>query len=69
MTEQPPIPISWVSKEDLIYCCPDRREQLESLDDSEVEYIADKIGDALQETYKLAMEIVLADYLGEDDTT
>lgn len=58
------IPISWVGKQDLLNCRPDLTEQIETLSDAEVEHIGEKIGDALQETYKLAMGIVLADYFG-----
>jgi hypothetical protein len=63
MSEQQPIPTNWVSREDLIYCRPDDKDRLAALGDSDVEYIAGKIGDALQETYWLAMGIVLSDYL------
>ena len=66
MTEQPSFPTNWVSKADLIRCYPDQKERLERLDDSEVECIAGEIGDALQETYWLVMEIILADYLKTD---
>jgi hypothetical protein len=67
MTEREPIPISWVSKDDLINCRPDLQERLEALDVADVDYIAEKVGDCLQETYRLAMEIVLSEYFGEDD--
>ena len=45
-----------------IYCRPEDKDRLAELNDSDVEYIAGKIGDALQETYWLAMGIVLPDY-------
>ncbi len=61
------VPISWVSKQDLLLCRPDLKEQVEALDGGDVGIIADKIGDALQETYWLAMNIVLADYLGVEE--
>jgi hypothetical protein len=67
MSEQQPLPTNWVSREDLIYCRPNDKDRLEALDDSEVEHIAEKIGDELQETYWLAIGIVLADYLEEDE--
>ncbi len=63
-------PISWVGKQDLLNRRPDLAEQINALSDAEVEYIGEKIGDALQETYKVAMGIVLTDYFGvkEPDT-
>jgi hypothetical protein len=64
MVEREPIPISWVCKEDFIRCRPDLSEQIQDLDAAEIEYMAEKIGDALQETYWLAMQIVLLDCLG-----
>ena len=51
-----------MSRADLIRCRPDQKERLEILDDSEVACIAEEIGDALQETYWMVMEIILADY-------
>jgi hypothetical protein len=67
--EAPPsFPISWVSKNDLFLCRPDLTERIRALDESEVEYIAEKIGDALQETYWLTMSAILDDYFGENDS-
>jgi hypothetical protein len=63
MKEQESIPIIWVSREDLIHCRPDLQEQLEAMEDSDFEYIAEKIGDALQETYWLVMDTLLSTYL------
>jgi hypothetical protein len=62
------MPTNWVHKDDLLYCRPDWAEQIKALDTSEVKYIAGKVGDALQETYWMAMGIVLDDYLGSGDT-
>ena len=62
MTEQQPIPTNWVCKADLIHCRPDLEERIAALDDGDIEYFAGKIGDALQETYWLAMEIMLAEF-------
>ena len=63
-------PISWVGKQDLLNRRPDLAEEINALSDAEIELIGEKIGDALQETYKLAMGIVLTDYFGvkEPDT-
>jgi hypothetical protein len=63
-----PIPTNWVHKDDLTYCRPDLAERIEALGASEVKYIAGKIGDALQDTYWVAMGIILDDYLGSQDT-
>jgi hypothetical protein len=60
--ERQPIPISWVCKDDLLRLRPDLSEQIHALSDAEVEYIAEKVGDALQETYWQAMDIVLTEY-------
>lgn len=69
MKEQAPIPTNWVSKEDLIYCRPDLKERLEVLEEGDIEYIAGKVGDALQETYWLAMDIVLSAYFEQEDAS
>jgi len=60
-------PISWVGKQDLLNCRPDLAQQIGSLNDAEVEHIGGKIGDALQETYKLAMGIALTHYFGIEE--
>lgn len=57
-------PTNYVSRDDLIRCWPELEHQVQSLDASEIENIADKVGDALQETYWTVLEIVLKDYLG-----
>ena len=62
------VPTNWVHKDDLVYCRPDLAEQITALDKSAVTYIAGKIGDALQETYWMAMGIILDDYLGSGDS-
>ncbi len=62
------VPTNWVHKDDLVYCRPDLAAQITALDTSGVKYIAGKIGDALQETYWMAMGIILDDYLSSGDT-
>jgi hypothetical protein len=62
-----PIPTNWVGKEDLVYCRPDFAERIERLDASEIQYLAGKIGDALQETYWIAMGVILDDYFKSDE--
>ena len=59
-----PYPIAWVSREDLVNCCPELKEQIKSLDNSDIANIAYKVGDALQESYWMALEIILTGYLG-----
>ena len=66
--ESPSIPVCWVSKEDLLSCRPDLSQQIVGLDTNDMASIADKLGDALQETYWLALEIVLTDFLGRKNT-
>ncbi len=64
MSEQTPqpIPVSWVSREDLLYSNPEMRAQIEALDEGDLHIIADKLGDSLQDTYWLALGIILVDY-------
>ena len=69
MTEQQPIPILWLGKDDILYCQPSNQAQLEKLDDADVELIAEKLGDALQELYWTALDIVLSEYLEDDAQT
>jgi len=40
------------------------KEQIKSLDNSDIANIADKVGDALQESYWMALEIILTGTLG-----
>jgi hypothetical protein len=61
------VPISWVSRRDLLHSHPEREQQIEALTNDEIEYIAEKVGDALQETYWQALGIVLGEYFGEAD--
>ncbi len=63
-------PIAWVGKADLLACHPEMEPQILALNDAEVAYIGKKIGDALQETYHLALATILAAYLDATlDTT
>ncbi len=56
-------PTNSVAKEDLLYCRPDLKQQIEALTDSEVEKIAGKVGEVLQEEYWMAVKILLAAHL------
>jgi hypothetical protein len=59
--EHPPIPISWLSREDAAHCRPELAQRINKLDEGEIEYIGEKLGDALQDTYWLALGIILDD--------
>src|SRR5258708_7346290 len=65
MTEGEPrsFPTNSVAKEDLLYCRPDLKQQIEALNDSDVERIASKVGETLQEQYWMALKILLAAHL------
>ncbi len=58
------VPVCFVGKEDLMSCRPDLAGEITELGEDDIASIADKLGDALQETYWLALDIVLTDYLG-----
>jgi len=69
-------PIAWVSIDDLLDYCPSASEEIAQFTEQDLEYIAGKIGDALQETYWTAIEGVLNSYFniskcvdGEDSST
>lgn len=53
------IPICWVSREDLITCRPDLADRLAAMHEAEWAGLANQIGDALQETYWLAIAVAL----------
>ena len=58
------VPTNWVAKEDLLSIRPDLASQIGMLDDNDLAEIADKVGDALSESYWIALPIILASYLG-----
>jgi hypothetical protein len=62
-----PIPVSWVSKTDLLACRPDLADGITTLTEAQMSILAKELGDALQETYHLALEIVLLRALGLAD--
>ncbi len=63
-------PIAWIGKADLLTCHPDMEAHILALNDAEVAYIGKKVGDALQETYHLALATILTAYLDvSSDTT
>ncbi len=69
MTErdQQSVPVCWVGKEDMLSCRPDLTERVADLDADDLARIADKLGDALQDSYWMALEIILTDYFGSEN--
>lgn len=61
------IPVLSLGREDLLYCRPELKGQIEALTQEDVARIADKVGDALQDAYWMAVETVLDLYLGKQD--
>ncbi len=61
------IPVLSLGREDLLYCRPDLKEQIEALTEADIAHLADKVGDALQEAYWMAVETVLGMYLDKQD--
>ncbi|MHB8624674.1 MAG: hypothetical protein ACYDBJ_18155 [Aggregatilineales bacterium] len=60
--------------DDLLAYCPAAAESITQLTETDLEYIASKVGDALQESYWTALESVLTSYLnisecGDDEDT
>jgi len=62
-----PFPTNWVSKEDLLYSRPELADKISQLSPSEVAHLAAKVGDALTESYWLALGVVLDDFLKEGE--
>jgi hypothetical protein len=60
-------PVKSIEKEDLSYCRPEFAQRIKQLTTEQMEYIADKMSDGLQETYWLVMGIVLDAYFGGED--
>ena len=62
--EPDPIPIGWVSKNDLLACRSDLSDRITALSEAQMAIIANEIGDALQDTFQIALEIALLRALG-----
>jgi hypothetical protein len=62
-----PIPVSWIAKEDLAYASPERADEIAALSRADMEYIAGKVGDALQDAYWTAIETVLERYFADEN--
>ena len=65
MTERTPgcFATNWVCQEDLLSCRPDLQARIRVLEESDIERIANKVGEALQENYWIALDTILEDYL------
>ena len=62
--EGDPIPVCWLSREDLVACRPDLADRIETMSENELASLADRLGDALQETYWIAVAVILENYVG-----
>lgn len=62
-----PLPVSWLSREDLLHSHPELADEITALRDDQVEYIAERVGDALQETYWQALDMTLTDFFSTGD--
>jgi len=59
------IPVCSLSKEDLLSARPDLEDIIAAMTIAEVDRLADKLSDALMETYWMALDIILDDEFGE----
>jgi hypothetical protein len=53
------VPVAWLSKSDLLFACEEFAQEIETLDEADLVYLAKKLGDALQEVYFIAIPIIL----------
>ena|SRR5260221_8138183 len=58
------VPVISLSKEDLFYCREDLTETILALTPSQLARIADRLNDALQDSYWTAMGIILTEQFG-----
>ncbi len=56
-------PVASLTKEDLLYCVPELEAHIVALTDTDMARIADRLSDALQESYQLALSTILEGYL------
>ena len=66
--QEPSYPTNWVSKNDLYLARPDLHTEIENLDEGDMLAIAKDIGDAVAETHDIAIDDILATYLGGLET-
>lgn len=62
------IPILWLNRDDLTTRRPDLIHIIQSLNDDELDFIAEKVGDALEEFYWIQVNVVLSLFLDHDLT-
>jgi hypothetical protein len=60
------IPILWMNRDDLLARRPDLTPVIQTLNDDELDFIAEKVGDALEEFYLIQLNVVLSLYLDHD---
>lgn len=66
-TGSAPIPVSWVSRDDLARSHPELAGRIAALTEDEVDYIAEQISDALHEIYWLVVRTAVAEFFATDD--
>jgi hypothetical protein len=59
-------PIAYLSRSDMLRHFPEWETAIQTLEPGEVSDLADEVGEALQETYWAALEILLAARFGKD---
>jgi hypothetical protein len=57
------IPILWVKRTDLLKRRPDLAPEIKRLNDDELAFLAERIGDALEEFYWIQLNVVLSLFL------
>ncbi len=62
-----PIPTNWITKQDLAYCRPQLAAKIRRLQVEDMQWIATKVGDAVLETYWVAMGVILDEYFKSDE--
>lgn len=60
-------PIGWVNKENLRKARPDLADQINAFDAGDLEYIARKVGDMLQTDFLIALHVMLAKSLSDEE--
>ncbi len=65
-SKQEDIPILWLNRSDLIKRRPDLAAVIQKLGEHEVDFIASKVGEALEEFFWIQLNVVLSLYLDPD---
>ncbi len=61
------IPVAWISKEDLLAVAPNHSGAIEELSDTDIDEIASKVSDALQDFHHEIMTIILSEYVNRSE--